>query len=248
MLVHQFLEDSASRLPDKVSLVCDGRRVTYRELNDMANRLANALAASGVRRGDRVAIYLGNCVEAAVAIFAVLKAGGAFLIVNPSTKRDKLTYILKNCGARVLLADARAAAQGVLPDVLNEVSEIQCAVITGPGAQRACLADRRCVAFDEIQETFSAVPLPTVNIDLDLACLIYTSGTTGAPKGVMCDHSNVVFASESVIQYLGNSESDVILNFLPLSFGYGLYQLFMTFRAGATVVLESSFAFPAEIP
>src|SRR5207248_3016426 len=111
-----------------------------------------------------------------------------------------------------------------------EANELLCAVITGAGAKEACSADHRWVAFDEIQETFSAVPPRAVNIDLDLACLIYTSGTTGEPKGVMCDHSNVVFACESVIQYLGSSESDVILNFLPLSFGYGLYQLFMTFR------------------
>ena len=247
MLVQQFLEDSAGRLPDKVALICDDRRVTYRELNEMANRLANALVVSGIRRGDRVGIFLGNSVEAAAAIFAVLKAGGVFLAINPTTKRDKLSYILRHCGAKVLLADARAVAQGLVPGVLAQSNDLHCAIITGRGAKEACLTTSNCLAFDEIQETFSAVPPPTVNIDLDLACLIYTSGTTGEPKGVMCDHSNVVFASESVIRYLESSQRDVILNFLPLSFGYGLYQLFMTFRVGGTVVLENSFAFPAEI-
>jgi long-subunit acyl-CoA synthetase (AMP-forming) len=86
-----------------------------------------------------------------------------------------------------------------------------------------------------------------VNIDLDLACLIYTSGTTGDPKGVMSDHSNVVFATGSIIQYLHNVEEDIVIDVLPLSFDYGLYQLLMTFRFGGTLVLERGFAYPAQI-
>jgi long-chain acyl-CoA synthetase len=85
------------------------------------------------------------------------------------------------------------------------------------------------------------------NINLDLACLIYTSGSTGEPKGVMSDHSNVDFVSASITQYLENTETDIIVNVLPLSFDYGLYQLLMTFRIGGTLVLEESFAFPTEV-
>jgi acyl-coenzyme A synthetase/AMP-(fatty) acid ligase len=84
-----------------------------------------------------------------------------------------------------------------------------------------------------------------VNIDLDLACLIYTSGSTGEPKGVMSDHSNVAFASGSIISYLENTEQDIVIGLLPLSFDYGLYQLLMTFRFGGTLVLEKGFAYPA---
>jgi acyl-CoA synthetase (AMP-forming)/AMP-acid ligase II len=86
-----------------------------------------------------------------------------------------------------------------------------------------------------------------VNIDLDLACLIYTSGSTGDPKGVMSDHSNVVFVASSIIEYLCNTESDIVINVLPLSFDYGLYQLLMAFKFGGTLVLENSFAYPAAI-
>jgi acyl-CoA synthetase (AMP-forming)/AMP-acid ligase II len=86
-----------------------------------------------------------------------------------------------------------------------------------------------------------------INSDEDLACLIYTSGSTGRPKGVMCEHRNVVFASGSIIEYLRNTESDIVLNALPLSFDYGLYQLLMTFRFGGTLVLENSFAYPAAV-
>jgi len=94
---------------------------------------------------------------------------------------------------------------------------------------------------------FPAIEPPRVNGDSDLACLIYTSGTTGDPKGVMSDHSNVIFAADSIISYLKNTESDIVINVLPLSFDYGLYQLLMVFRFGGTLVLEQSFTYPAVI-
>jgi long-chain acyl-CoA synthetase len=77
--------------------------------------------------------------------------------------------------------------------------------------------------------------------------LIYTSGSTGDPKGVMSDHSNVDFATSSIISYLQNTSEDIVINAMPLSFDYGLYQLLMTFKFGRTLVLERGFTFPAAI-
>ncbi len=103
MLLQSYLEHSAGRWPDKTALVCDGLRLSYAELEMAANRLAHALAAYGVRRGDRVAIHLDNCAETVVALFAALKAGAVFVLVNPTTKTHKLTYVLNNCRARALV-------------------------------------------------------------------------------------------------------------------------------------------------
>src|SRR5947207_2175092 len=111
MLVQDFLHHSAERWPAKVALVADGRRLTYSQIDEMANRLANLLIAAGVKRGDRVAIYLPNCTEAAVGIFAILKAGGVFVVVNASTKSEKLAFILKNAQAVALIADEGAAME-----------------------------------------------------------------------------------------------------------------------------------------
>ena len=80
-------------------------------------------------------------------------------------------------------------------------------------------------------------------IDVDLATLIYTSGSTGEPKGVMSTHHNMISAARSIIQYIGNVEDDIILDVLPLSFDYGLYQVLMTFMFGGTVVLKESFLY-----
>jgi len=244
-LVRDFLEDSARRLPEKIALVCDGRRLSYGELDAMANRLSHALADIGVKRGDRVALFLPNCVETVVGIFAILKAGAVFVAINHTTKRDKLIYILNNCRATALLTELRIDLDGIAPGANTQVASLRACIRCGQGPMRTPTAAD--FDFDGVMKRYTATPLPRNNIDLDLACLIYTSGTTGDPKGVMSDHSNVVFAASSIIEYLGNVESDVVINVLPLSFDYGLYQLLMTFKFGGTLVLERSFVYPAVV-
>ncbi|MCC7374239.1 MAG: AMP-binding protein [Verrucomicrobiales bacterium] len=247
--VQDFLESSADRLPSKTALVCDGRRLSYQEIDQLANRLAHALRAAGVARGDRVAIFLPNCLESVVSIFAVLKAGAAFVVVNHTTKRDKLQYILGNCRASALIAESRLLAPELFADGhgrwLRKVVLVGSPPDTFLDAARAVAPDLPFEKWDDLLARFPVERPTPVNIDLDLACLVYTSGSTGDPKGVMSDHQNVVFASGSIIKYVDNVESDIVLNVLPLSFDYGLYQLLMTFRFGGTLVLERSFTFPA---
>ncbi len=239
MLVQEFLEHSAAQLPQKTALICDGQRLTYDQINRMANRLAYALKDKGVRRGDRVVLYLNNTVELVVGIFAVLKAGGVFVVVNPTTKKDKLVYILNNAAAAGLIGANLPAAP--LAEIVDRAPTLQITIAVSREAISQYLT------FDEIQKsTFENNP-PCQNIDLDLACLIYTSGSTGDPKGVMSDHSNVDFATTSIITYLENNEDDIVIDLLPLSFDYGLYQLLMVFKFGGTLVLEKGFAFPAAI-
>jgi amino acid adenylation domain-containing protein len=247
MLVQDFLEHSAQRLPDKVCLVCDGQRLTYGQVDAMANRLAHALRARGVQRGDRVAIFLPNSVEAVVSIFAVLKAGGVFVVVNHTTKEQKLAYILANCQASALVTSDRHRAMAAR--LAGETPSLHTVVLAGaaPAELPAIPKDGNSLSFEQIQQE-AAIPAgrpARAGIDRDLACLIYTSGSTGDPKGVMSDHSNVVFAAGSIIEYVGNVEEDVVIGLLPLSFDYGLYQLLMTFKFGGTLVLERGFTYPA---
>jgi long-chain acyl-CoA synthetase len=247
MLVQDFLQNSAKLRPDKVALVCGPDRFTYAQLDRMANRLANSLLAHGVQRGQRVGLYLSNSMEAVVAVFAILKAGAAFVPVNRATKLDKLLFILTNCGAAALITDARAFGQGLAARLQTELPALHCVVVGGKQPANAGNGHSSPHDFALIQASGSDAPPSVQNIDLDLACLIYTSGTTGESKGVMCDHSNVVFVTQAIAEYLENNEQDIILSVLPLAFSYGLYQLTATFCTGATLVLEDSFAFPAVI-
>src|SRR5258705_4422351 len=122
MRVEQFLTDSASRFGDKIALIAGARRLSFGELDALSDRLACILARQGIQRGDRVVIIMDNCWEAVVAILGVLKAGGVFVPINPSTKTDKLAFVLNNCRAKALVAQERlfataAAACAATPDV-----------------------------------------------------------------------------------------------------------------------------------
>ena len=244
MLVQDFLQEGAARTPEKTALVCDGQRLTYAQVAEQANRIANGLPASGVERGDRVAIWLPNSVEAVAAIFGTLQAGATFLVINATTKRDKLAYILQHCGASALFAPARETE--VTHYLLNTVPSLRCAIMCGKGGEEARIGTK-LIPYAELLASNASTCPPCKTIDLDLACLIYTSGSTGDPKGVMSTHANVTFSTASIIEYLGNGPEDVVINVLPLSFDYGLYQLLMTFKFGGTLVLEHSFAYPAAL-
>ncbi len=241
MLVQEFLENSADRTPDKVGLICDGHRLTYAEIEAQANRLGNGLTAFGLERGERVALYLPNSVELVIGIFGALKAGGVFVVVNHSTKYRKLAYILNNCQASALVASSRKADWA--ERLSKEVPSLKATVLAPQSPEKS----QDFLSFEAIQEHYSSERPHKINIDRDLAGLIYTSGSTGDPKGVMSDHSNVAFAASSIIEYLENTENDIVINVLPLSFDYGLYQLLMVFKFGGTLVLEKGFNYPAAI-
>ena len=238
MLVQQFLEDSARRFPDKTALVCGSRRFTYGGLDAQANRLARDLAASGISRGDRVAVYLENSPETVMAIFAILKAGAVFLVINPTVKPDKLVYIMENCRAKGLITDAQKAT--ALGGCWEEMTHLAAVWVAGQAAP----AGPKFRPLEPVLTAGDARAPENRCIDIDLAALIYTSGSTGKPKGVMLTHLNMVSAATSITTYLENTPDDMILNVLPLSFDYGLYQVLMGFKIGGTVILERSFTYP----
>jgi long-chain acyl-CoA synthetase len=114
-------------------------------------------------------------------------------------------------------------------------------------AETRCTATARVLSYRDILKHSPQTAMVKRCIDVDLASLIYTSGSSGDPKGVMLSHLNMVSAANSIIDYLGNTGDDIIMNALPLSFDYGLYQVLMSFSFGGTVVLEKSFTYPQKI-
>lgn len=252
MLVNDFLESSASSLPDKIALICGDNELTYSELNTAADKLAYSLIKHGVTRQERVIILMDSSVETIVALFGVLKAQCVFVIVHPDIKAKKLEYIIKDSGACVIIAD-------------NSKARVVKEAISNPNGLKNLIWVSRDAGgighSEDVNEQVSVLSWCTLlngnnpndyvcfcnNIDLDIAAIIYTSGSTGEPKGVVSAHRNVIAAVRSITEYLENIEDDIILNTLPLSFDYGLYQVLMAFSFGGTVVLERSFAFPYKI-
>jgi amino acid adenylation domain-containing protein len=244
MLVQDFLHNSFENYAKKIALICDNKRLTYGEIETLTNKLAHALVELGIQRNDRIVIFLPNSVETVISIFAILKASGIFVIVNPTTKRDKLTYILNNCRASALITLRENAS--LAGEVQSHVPTLKFILCSSDGTESDEEIDT-FYDFDAIIEDSNTTRPKSKTIDQDLACLIYTSGSTGEPKGVMSGHNNMVFASTSITSYLENVPEDIVINVLPLSFDYGLYQLIMVFQFGGTLVLERSFNYPAYI-
>jgi long-chain acyl-CoA synthetase len=240
MRVEGFLRASARKFGEKTALVAGGRRLSYAELDDLSDRLAASLEAHGFCPGDRALVFMDNSWEAAVSIFAVLKAGGVFSPINPSTKPDKLGYVMRNCRASAVLTQSKLAV--VAAAAMAGADCVHLAIVSGDGGDELPGA----LSFADCLEA-EPHDLEPRGIDIDLAMLIYTSGSTGRPKGVMMTHRNMEAASASITTHLRNTQDDIVLSVLPLSFNYGLYQLIMMIKMGGTLILEKSFAFPQAI-
>jgi acyl-CoA synthetase (AMP-forming)/AMP-acid ligase II len=238
-LIHEGFLRSAAAFAAKEAVAYGQDRRTYAELADEALRFARALQDAGLRRGDRVALHLENTVAAPAAIFGVLLGGGVLTVVSPQTKTDKLAFILNNAEASFLVTEPHRAA--IAAAAARRAPSVKRVYVAGDGDPAAGLEGLRS-AIAAATPTPEAVP----TIALDLAALVYTSGTTGNPKGVMMSHGALAFAADSIAAYLRLDSSDRILSFLPLAFTYGLSQLLLATRLGATLLLERSFAFPAK--
>ncbi|MCP9232613.1 AMP-binding protein [Mesorhizobium sp. LMG 17147] len=244
-LLHDYLTNSASRLGAKVALVCGNQRVTYGDLDVRSNAIAHHLTEAGIARGDRVVIFADNTVEAVVAFWAVLKANAVVCIVNPLTKSDKLDYLLNDCRPTALITDKHL--HSIFRDPARNCPSLRRMIVSGPIERNDLQELPHAVRWDTAVAAGRSTPPARRCIDIDLAAIIYTSGSTGEPKGVMLTHRNMIAACASISSYLALAEDEVILNVLPLAFDYGLYQMIMAFGAGARLVLERSFAFPAQI-
>jgi len=245
MLVGDFLKNSAELFPNKTALVFGKRKLSYEKMDVSVNRLANALIFHGIKRDDRVGVLLGNSTEAVIAIFAILKASATFVVINPTTKFPKLSYILNNCRMSGLITGWDKF--DLVSRIHETVPSLEFIIFSGKKEESTEIDPNRFLDYEKLLKSSAPEPPPSRCIDQDLAAIIYTSGTTGVPKGVMMTHLNMISACTSITTYLENTSSDIILNVLPLSFDYGLYQVLMAFKVGGTVVLEKTFLYPFDI-
>ena len=210
--VHVTFERHALERGDASCLSFGNERLSYREVNRRANRLANRLFAEGVGAGDLV----GLCVEPSSAMvtgmLAILKAGAAFLPLDPEYPRDRLRYMVDDAGLAYVLTDA--ASTGRLP---------------------ADFAARILVDGSE-ESGDDANPSPRSSLD-DLAYVIYTSGSTGQPKGALLEHRGLANVCDAQKRMFGVEPSSRVLQFSSLSFDASVFQIVMALRAGAKLCI-----------
>ncbi|MEE1822741.1 thioester reductase domain-containing protein [Streptomyces sp. BE20] len=217
--VHGMFRARAAHAPDALAVLTDdGDALTYRELDRRSDRLAAALRARGVRAERVVPVCLERGADLVTAWLGVLKAGGAFLPLDPVHPERRLTGLVEDCGADVVVAEEGRTFPGV--QVLGADATAPAGAVAPAGA----------ASGDPAPPEDPAAPG-------DLAYLIYTSGTTGTPKGVPVTHRSLVFTLDRVVRAYGLTPRDRVLQLAALGFDTSLEQVFAALTAGSTLVL-----------
>lgn len=239
-LLQGILKKNAEERPDKIALICENENLTYHQIDVMSNRMANSFRQNGIKDGDRILFYLLNGIEQVVGIFAALKANAVFVGVDSGNTFETLKHIASDCAAAGLVTYSHRAT--IAECLMDEVSSLRVTILVGQKPDRFA---EGFLSYDEVQATYQDELPPQHMIEGDLAYLIYTSGSTGQSKGVMVTHRSILFTIQSGIEYMEQSEEEVQISPLQLSFSPGINQLFQIFHIGGTLILEKSLAFPA---
>lgn len=215
-LLHELVERQVERTPEAPALMYEGQRLTYRELNERANQLAWYLREQGVGPDVLVGVCLDRSFDMVVALLGVLKAGGAYLPLDPEYPAERLRYMVEDSRPALLLAQER------LQDRL-----------AGIAAARVLCLDRDRAA---VGERPVANPRPIGSAD-DLAYTIYTSGSTGRPKGVMVTHRSLLNFLHAMNDTLAVRQDDVLAAVTTLSFDIAGLEIYLPLAAGARILL-----------
>jgi acyl-CoA ligase (AMP-forming) (exosortase A-associated) len=241
-LIHHMLLSNAARYPDKEALVDVSQRLSYTEVAQQCSALASGLCDLGVKRGDRVAIWLESSALQAVAILGASQSGGVFVPINTLLFPEQAAHIMRDCGTVGLITTKEKIAASAA--VLDTLPSLQFAVSVD-GISDCDLKLPVHLLPNILASEYQCNPRDD-RIEKDLAAILYTSGSTGKPKGVMLSHGQVMAGSSIVSDYLGITSSERIIGVLPLSFDAGLNQLMTAIQQGGTYV-PMTFVFAREI-
>jgi amino acid adenylation domain-containing protein len=223
-LVHEIFESNAEERPEAVALVYEDQSIGYGELNRRANRLAHHLIASGVRPDDRVAILMERGIDVVTALLAVLKAGAAYVPLDPAYPPQRLAYMLEDCAPRLLLT------QQALLDSLCETAI--------PAANPVWVIDAQAPAWAG-RPDHNPDRATTGLSPFSLAYVIYTSGSTGMPKGVMIEHRSIANFARAQIDLFSLTPTSRVLQFVSLAFDVSVAEVMMALCSGAALCLAA---------
>ncbi|PXV95878.1 amino acid adenylation domain-containing protein [Lachnotalea glycerini] len=210
--VNQLFEEVAAKNHDKVALICNGKSITYHELNKRSNILANELIKNGVGQETLVGVMTNRSIDLFVSILGTLKAGAGYVPMDSNYPQDRVTYILKESNINILLIN---------DDKLKQLGKI------------------KNINVNTDLNYLEEVSVPVVNNSSNIAYVIFTSGSTGKPKGVVIEHKalvNFIYGIKSVIEV---TQTTKVLNATTVSFDIFAYESFVPLLSGATVILAN---------
>lgn len=229
--IFSFLQDSTIKHPDKVYIIDKGKEFTYLDIYNKSITLAGLMCESGVKKGDRILIYIDNSAEYISAFFGALLANCIVVPINKNLNIESINYIINDTAPKILITNS------IFMKRLQEGN--------------TDLKESIAVNTDKIEENNKVLNCDLVESltkDGDLPALIlYTSGTTKMPKGVTLSHKNLTANTKSIIKYLGLTEKDSLLAIVNFSYSYGNSLMLTHTKAGGNIIIENRVAYPIKV-
>lgn len=216
-LLHELLDQSAQKNPHNPALTSNARTLTYVELADASRRTALLLHRVGVNRGDRIVVSSTDGLAVTLLVYATSRLGAVFSVIHEQVRGAPLEHVLNDCEPTLFISED--------DDTASTSAQHSVAVLP--------VAEVLAAALDTDTAAASADVHRSETLEVDPICLIYTSGTTALPKAVVSTHQQVLCAAAAIHACLNYLPSDVIYCPLPLSFDYGLYQIFLATLSGS---------------
>lgn len=229
-LLTHALEHWAGKTPDHPAFRFNGKNLGYAGLWRSAGRLARVLMDNGVRRGDRVGIYMNKCLQTPITVYGVMRAGAAFVPLDANAPAARLRHMISHCGIRVLVTHPPKAKD--IHGLLDGSNGLDCVIGTDDPGNGAI----RMISWDEVDSVPENPPDAAV-MEQDLAYIMYTSGSTGLPKGIMHTHYSGLSYARLAARTYGLNRDDRLGNHSPLHFDMSTLDYFAGPLVGATTVI-----------
>ncbi len=234
-LIQEYFVSSVKKFPEKIAVNYNWDNLTYKELDAYSNKLANLLVNLGVKRNNRIAFCLHKSIDSVKSVLGILKAGGCYVPLDSMSPPERLSHIVEDCLPSVIICKENTLE--LVSSLLVKLDEENFSpkiIVLSSNKERE-KKDNFYFEEDILNQT-SLSPV-FKNIGSDLAYILYTSGSTGKPKGVMITHSNIVSFIEWSVNRFSIVEEDILSNHAPMHFDLSTFDLYCTFKVGATLVL-----------
>jgi amino acid adenylation domain-containing protein len=253
-LLQNLLTETAARTPQRLAIASSDCQLSYEELDRLSTKVARALRRLGVARGDRVAILAPKSAAAVTGLYGVLKTGACYVPLDPKAPAQRLAYVVRDCGARVIIADETRL--DLAATIAADLPEPGCVLAMGLSGQQAADAAACAQVYHATIQPWAEVAAESAEpldqdpaIETDLAYILYTSGSTGTPKGVMISHRNSLTFVEWAAAAAGLTAEDRVCSPAPMHFDLSVFDIYATCLAGAcmTVIPDGTTTFPISI-
>lgn len=248
-LLQHLLSKSVAAHPQKTAIVCGKDNITYQDLDERSNQLANGLRELDVQSGNRVGIQLAHSIDSVIALLGILKAGAAYVPIDPLSPAERARHIVCNCALETVISSPDLAAKTI--NSFGTETPLRNLILCGNNAQPLEEGGSafRTLMLDTLCANKSSVAPELAVSDSHPAYILHTSGSTGVPKGVVISHNSSLSFVNMVADRFNLTDADRVASLAPLHFDLSIFDLFTALRCGGTVVMVSKrySVFPREL-